>query len=180
MKKTHKIVLIFILFTFFISISSTSLAAPEDVSPVADFAANITMGNAPLKVLFTDQSTGSPTSWLWYFGDGVDSKHAMNATHTFTTPGIYTVTLTVTNAAGSNSVTKAGYITVINNSATEIPVADFTADVTSGPAPLKVQFTGAVTGNPTDYFWVFEPETSSDWNSHQAVTAGHTFKNPGV
>ncbi|WP_422542812.1 PKD domain-containing protein [Methanosarcina sp.] len=42
-------------------------------------------------------------------------------------------------------------------------------------------FSGSsTTGNPTSYFWIFEPSTSNDWNSHHAVTAVHTFKKPGV
>lgn len=81
--------------------------------PLADFSANVTSGRAPLVVLFTDTSTGpAPTSWLWDFGDGINSKHAMNATHTFTTPGIYDVTLTVSGKAGDNSMTKSNYINV--------------------------------------------------------------------
>jgi beta propeller repeat protein len=59
------------------------------------------------------------------------------------------------------------------------PTATFTANVVSGKAPLSVQFTSITTGNPTDYYWVFEPSTSCDWNSHHAVTAVHTFRKPG-
>ena len=55
----------------------------------------------------------------------------------------------------------------------------FTANVISGKAPLSVKFTSTTTGNPTDYYWVFEPSTSSDWNSHHVVSAVHTFKKPG-
>ncbi|WP_292391679.1 PKD domain-containing protein [Methanosarcina sp. UBA5] len=84
----------------------------ESKKPVADFFASPTSGSAPLKVLFTDNSIGEPTSWLWDFGDGINSKHAMNATHTFTKPGTYNVTLNVTNAAGSNSIIRQSYITV--------------------------------------------------------------------
>lgn len=80
--------------------------------PVADFSASPNSGTAPLKVLFTDNSIGEPTSWLWDFGDGINSKHAMNATHTFTKPGTYNVTLNVNNTAGSSSITRPGYITV--------------------------------------------------------------------
>jgi PKD repeat protein len=81
-------------------------------APVADFSVNVTSGNAPLKVLFTDNSTESPTSWFWDFGNGINSKHAINATHTFTKPGVYDITLTVTNTAGSDTMKKTEYITV--------------------------------------------------------------------
>ncbi|MDY9926706.1 NosD domain-containing protein [Methanosarcina sp.] len=84
----------------------------EQKSPVADFSASPTSGYAPLKVLFTDNSTGSPTSWLWDFGDDIHSKHAMNATHTFTRSGKYNVSLTVANADGIDTETKSEYIIV--------------------------------------------------------------------
>lgn len=61
-------------------------------------------------------------------------------------------------------------------------IKDFSADLRSGPAPLRVQFTSNTTDNSTDYkyYWVFEPSNSTDWNSHHAVTAVHTFTRPGV
>jgi len=79
--------------------------------PVADFFANITSGDVPLKVLFTDNSTAAPMFWYWDFGDGIKSKHALNATHTFTKPGKYDVSLTVTNKNGSNTRIIPQYIT---------------------------------------------------------------------
>ena len=84
----------------------------EPVKPAADFSAFPVSGKAPLKVLFTDNSTGGPTSWIWDFGDGINSKNAMNATHTFTEPGAYDVSVTVTNENGSNTRIMPGYITV--------------------------------------------------------------------
>src|SRR5664280_2324618 len=76
----------------------------------AAFSASPTSGNAPLKVQFTDTSTGSPTSWRWSFGDRTSST-TKNPVHTYSKTGKYTVTLTVRNAAGSNVVTKSSYIT---------------------------------------------------------------------
>ena len=51
--------------------------------PVANFNASPTSGNAPLPIQFTDNSTGSPTSWSWTFGDGGTST-AQNPSHTYT------------------------------------------------------------------------------------------------
>ncbi len=84
----------------------------QTVFPVADFSASPTSGNAPLKVLFSDKSTGAPIYWFWDFGDGINSKHSMNATHTFTKPGKYDVSLTVTNENGSNTRVIPEYIVV--------------------------------------------------------------------
>ena len=83
----------------------------KPVTPVADFSADTTSGSSPLTVKFTDTSSNYPTSWLWDFGDGVTSTE-QNPTHTYTKPGNYTVTLTASNLAGNNTVTKTSYITV--------------------------------------------------------------------
>jgi PKD repeat protein len=62
----------------------------------------------------------------------------------------------------------------------EMPTATLSADVTEGYAPLHVHFTSETTGDPTSFFWTFEPQTSGDWNSHHPESAVHTFQNPGV
>jgi len=61
------------------------------------------------------------------------------------------------------------------------PTADFYGAPRYGSAPMSVQFWSTdVTNSPTAYVWVFEPQTSRDWNSHHPGTAVHTFRNPGV
>ena len=81
-------------------------------APVANFSGTPTSGAASLNVTFTDSSTNSPTSWSWTFGDG-GSSTAQNPSHTYTTAGNYTVSLTATNSTGSSSpCTKTAYITV--------------------------------------------------------------------
>ncbi|OPZ45107.1 MAG: Tk-subtilisin precursor [Euryarchaeota archaeon ADurb.BinA087] len=79
--------------------------------PTADFLATPTSGTAPLQVFFTDQSTGSPASWAWDFdNDGITDNTTRNASFTYQTPGSFTVNLTVTNTAGSDSEVRTGYI----------------------------------------------------------------------
>jgi PKD repeat protein len=82
-----------------------------DQPPTADFSGNPTNGPAPLTVYFSDLSTGGPTSWSWTFGDGGTST-AQNPSHQYTADGSYTVSLTATNANGSDTETKSNYITV--------------------------------------------------------------------
>jgi PKD repeat protein len=77
----------------------------------ANFSGTPTSGVAPLTVNFSDLSTGSPTSWSWNFGDGGTST-ARNPSHAYTTVGSYNVTLTATNACGSDAEVKNAYITV--------------------------------------------------------------------
>jgi len=136
--------------------------SPEPVPPVADFGSDVSSGNAPLTVTFTDKSTGNPTAWNWDFGDGTDSTDK-NPVHTYTSAGTYTVTLTVSNADGAAS--KEGTITVLQPAEPVVPVADFTSDVASGNAPLEVSFTDKSTGSPTAWSWDFgDGSASTDQN----------------
>lgn len=78
---------------------------------IAAFSASSISGYAPLKVQFIDTSTGSATAWKWDFGDGKSSAHE-NPKHTYSKPGKYTVSLTVENAAGTDTETRSEYIVV--------------------------------------------------------------------
>ncbi|MEW6053884.1 MAG: PKD domain-containing protein [Nitrospirota bacterium] len=140
-------------------------------APVANFTASPTSGTAPLTVNFTDTSTGSPTSWAWAFGDG-GSSTLQNPSHTYNNPGTYTVSLTATNANGSDTETKIGYITVSSPAA---PVANFTGSPTTGTAPLTVNFTDTSTGSPTSWAWAF-----GDGGSSTLRNPSHTYNNPGT
>jgi subtilisin family serine protease len=81
---------------------------------VAEFAASTTSGMGPLKVDFTDHSVGA-TSWIWDFGDG-ETSSAWNPSHIYTGPGVYTVTLTVSNSSASDTKTVEGCILVTSPS----------------------------------------------------------------
>jgi beta propeller repeat protein len=82
------------------------------IKPVAEFTADKTSGKKPLTVAFKYTGTGAPDTYFWDFGDGINSKHKVTATHTFTKTGSFTVKLTVTNSAGSSTSTKSKYIAV--------------------------------------------------------------------
>ena len=77
----------------------------------AEFSADVTSGEAPLDVQFTDYSTGSPTSWSWNFGDGSLST-LQNPSHTYTSADTYTVTLSISDGTNSDFEVKADYIEV--------------------------------------------------------------------
>jgi len=83
-------------------------------APTVNFVANVT-SSCVGSISFTDQSTNTPTSWLWTFGDGATST-AQNPTHEYTANGTYSVTLQATNAIGPGTLTKTNYI-VINKPA---------------------------------------------------------------
>ena len=82
---------------------------PVEVAPVANFTADLTYGDVPLTVQFTDLSTGNPTNWSWDFGD-TGTANDQNPVHTYTSEGIYNVTLTASNGAGSGTLDKPDYI----------------------------------------------------------------------
>jgi len=86
--------------------------ASGPVPPSANFTGNPTSGPVPLTVAFTDTSVGSPTSWSWTFGDG-GSSTAQSPSHVYTSANSFTVALTATNAQGSDTETKANYITAV-------------------------------------------------------------------
>ena len=82
-------------------------------APVAEFNASPLSGNFPLTVQFTDQSTGTPTSWAWDFNDdGIIDSTIKNPVHTYTISRSYSISLTVANPGGSNTKLKSNYITV--------------------------------------------------------------------
>lgn len=137
--------------------------------PTAAFSASPVSGTAPVTVAFTDLSTGGPTSWSWSFGDGGTST-ALNPSHQYQSPGSYAVSLTVSNASGSNTKAQAGYITV--NLAP--PTAGFYGTPLSGPAPLTVSFFDQSSGSPTSWLWDFGDGSTS---SQQNPT--HRYDNPG-
>lgn len=128
-------------------------------APVANFTQNAVNGCGSLVVNFTDLSTNTPTSWLWNFGDGFTST-IKNATHYYSSPGVYTVSLKATNASGSNTKVVTNLITVYAR-----PVVNFSATTdTIGCQPLPVSFNPQVTGPAaiTQYTWNFgDGQTSS-------------------
>ncbi len=103
--------------------------------PVANFAASTVSGAAPLALNFINSSTGSITSYAWTFGDGTTSTVA-NPAKVYSSPGSYTVALTVTGPGGSNTKTRPNYITVTGSSDTTPPTgpASLTATATSSTA----------------------------------------------
>ena len=148
------------------SAGSASSSANVSVCPlVASFAANQTTGPAPLSVRFTDTSSDQPDAWSWNFGDGGTSS-LQNPVHTYTTAGTYTVRLDAANSLGSCWDTQG--ITVSSLA------ASFTANQSSGLAPLAVQFMDTSTDQPDAWSWNFGDGSISSLQNpvHTYTTAG--------
>ncbi|MBT8508668.1 hypothetical protein AZH53_09650 [Methanomicrobiaceae archaeon CYW5] len=142
-------------------VAEITILSDDPALPTAAFTADVTGGVAPLTVQFTDLSIGDPAAWAWDFeSDGTVDSTQQNPGHVYAAAGTYTVTLTVTNDGGSDDEVRADYITV--TAAPVAPVAAFTADVTSGVAPLTVRFTDESTGVPTAWAWDFESDGTVD------------------
>jgi len=153
---------------------SASQVAPG--APVANFSVDRTAGNTPLTVAFTDLSTGDIASRSWNFGDG-SSSTLQNPSHTYTTAGAFTVTLTVTGPGGTNAASK---VNLINATTQGGLVVDFTADVTSGRAPLRVRFRAInVTGVAQTGVFNFGDGTTGNVSINNGRIA-HTYSAPGV
>ena len=139
-------------------------------------------GTTPLVVTYTDVSTGSPTSYDWDLnGDGVtDSTQIGNSpsplTYSFTVPGVYFASLTVSNGTSTDTATQ-----VITVNAPPGPVVAFTVNPsTSGTAPFAVTFTNNSTGaNPLTYAWDFDTAAGVTVDS-TAKNASHTYNTAGT
>jgi PKD repeat protein len=149
-----------------------SVSAPTTTTvstPVANFTANPGSGKAPLKVQFNDMSSGTPTSWRWAFGDGASST-AEDPSYTFNGAGTYGVTLTASNSAGSSTKTTSITVSPVP------PVANFTANPSSGTAPLSVKFTDSSTGTISSWAWNFgDGSTSSAQNPSHTFSSANTY-----
>lgn len=140
-----------------------------DKGSKTDFSADIRRGGTPLAVQFRDLSGGSPNQWKWDFGDGKTSL-IQHPEHLYQHPGTFTVSLTVSGRDISGSLTRAGYITVMNP-----PKAAFTADRTFGSAPLTITFSDQSTGGPDIWSWQF-----GDGQGSTERHPSHTYTEEGI
>lgn len=104
------------------TVPASTTPPPTGGPPVPSFTANPVTGSAPLAVTFSGSATGSVTSYAWDFGDGTKISQ-QNPTHSYSSAGSYTVSLTATGAGGSNTTTQSNYITVTAPPAATTPPA---------------------------------------------------------
>lgn len=135
-----------------------------DLTPVASFTpSGVVTGTSPLSVTLNDTSTNTPTYGNWtYQGYGSNTTFGYNFstslnTTTKFTAGNFSISHGAGNSAGFNLSTQITWVNVTN----PIPVVSFTANVTSGIAPLAVALSDTSTGNMTSRFWNFGDNTNS-------------------
>ncbi len=141
--------------------------------PVASFTAQPTQGNPPLQVSFDASASydpdGSIVSYQWDFGDG-NKSNGIQYVHTYTKLGTHIATLTVVDDEKQSS-TGSQQIVVGTP-----PVAQFTANPSSGPSPLNVKFDASASSDPdgtiVSYSWIF-----GDGTSGTGKQVSHTYTN---
>lgn len=128
-----------------------NLPQPVVIHPVpsANFTASATTACSPSQSFTFTPSVTNAASYLWTFGDGTTST-AVSPTKTYSSPGTYSVQLTITNSFGcSENLLRQNYITVLT------PVnPTITATVTSGCVPVVTSYTTNI-ANATSYAWNF-------------------------
>jgi PKD repeat protein len=135
-------------------------------------ALDIAVGDS---VMFSDNTTGSPTSWEWLFEGGTPSSYSgANPPYvTYSASGSFDVSLEVSDGVTTYVELKEDYIFV-----GEPPYADFTASETTILVGQTVDFTSNSTGDNLTYSWYFEggtPETSTEENPMGILYSGVGF-----
>ncbi|MDQ7024849.1 MAG: PKD domain-containing protein, partial [Anaerolineae bacterium] len=148
------------------SISSDVMVSPALVAPIAQFSADVTTGTAPLTVTFSNSSSGQIDSYSWDFnGDGVPDSNEVNPVFTYASEGTFNASLTVSNAAGSDTIA----VVIQVNAALTPPIAQFSTDVTMGTAPLTVTFSNSSSGQIDSHSWDFNGDGVPDSNEVSPV-----------
>jgi PKD repeat protein len=142
------------------------------VIPKADFISEIPayqQGTRTQYVRFIDTSVGNPTSWSWDFGDGQTSSEQYPPLHLYNVDGSYSVSLTVKNIFGQDTMVKTNLITVKQG-----PQVDFKADKTRASVNQFIHFTDLSTNNPSDWKWDF-----GDGTAGTGQNPDHVYHQPG-
>jgi lysyl endopeptidase len=149
----------------------------QNTPPVANFEAAETTVEQGEGAYFSDLSEPGILSWEWTFTGGQPETSADEnpGPIIYTQTGSYTVSLTVTNADGTDTETKVNYITV---SPAAPPVADFEASQTNISQGGQVDFMDLSEGNPFEWYWEFEggtPAVSNEQNPAVTYQDAGTF-----
>ncbi|HEX6865174.1 MAG TPA: PKD domain-containing protein, partial [Thermoanaerobaculia bacterium] len=133
-------------------------------------------------------STGSPTGWVWDFGDGTPFGEGAQVSHTYAQPGSYKVQLSVTKPGScapapfcEASVQKTVVVGTgepplgASFNTTASCVSEFGLNICTAEAGQAVTFTSTSTGNPTSQAWTF-----GDGGSGNGASVTHTFQTAGT
>ncbi|WP_299664891.1 PKD domain-containing protein [uncultured Polaribacter sp.] len=143
---------------------------------VADFSASDVSAIQNENVVFTDLSTGSPTSWNWEFipknGSTITSTE-QNPVIAFSEATVYSVRLTASNQDNSDEVVKADFINVIDVTSID---ASFQTSAKNTYTSNTVTFTDTSVGTSTNWSWTFEGGTPATSNLQNPTVV---YETPG-
>jgi PKD repeat protein len=141
--------------------------------PVGDMSLSATSGTIPLTVDFTAGTVGTPTSWLWVFGDSSVNSTSQNPSHIYNGAGPFSPYIKSTNANGYGELIKYDYISATLPGIT----ADFTANRTTVTPGQGISFLDSSTGSLIDsWSWTFgDGSTSTATNVIKSYSAAGTY-----
>ena len=145
-------------------------------NPTANFTGNPLSACANVPITFTSTSTtgggAAITNYAWDFGDGY-SGSGTSVSHSYALPGVYSVTLVVTNANGAaDAEVKPNYITILPS-----PTASFSVSGLGCSVPLTVSFTNTgSSGAGYSYSWNF----GNSQTSTAASPPSQTYSSAGT
>ncbi len=147
--------------------TSTQEITVSGSAPLPAFNSTVAEGCVPLVVNFSDNSVGNPTEWAWQFPGGFPATSTLsNPAITYSIPGIYDVTMEVSNAFGKTTKIFPQVVEVA-----EPPIVGF---VYTNGAGFNVIFNN-LTGNGDSFSWNFgDGQTSTEQNPI------HFYAGPGT
>ncbi|RUR03471.1 PKD domain-containing protein [Labedella endophytica] len=147
------------------------LGTAANVLPTASFTAGATDLSVAFDATASADSDGTIVSTMWDFGDDTQGTGSM-VSHSYTTGGTYSVTVTVTDNRGGTA-TETRDVTVIAPNA--VPTASFTASGSALTASFDASASSDPDGTIASYDWAF-----GDGTSATGVTTDHTYGGAGT
>ena len=149
-------------------------------APTAVVGATPSTGIVPLDVTFSSAGSfdpeGGALTYSWNFGDGSAADTSANPSHTYSSIGVFTATLTVTDPGGVTGSASTGV--TVNRVPNVAPTASISASPLSGKQSLNVSFDGTGStdsdGSVVGYLWDF-----GDGATATTATASHTYTAAG-
>ena len=137
------------------------------VPPIANFRIDSAYGCTPFNIQFQDQSSANTSDWFWSFEGGNPAHSTLaNPTVAYSAPGIYNVSLRVSNGAGSDSIMISDIVVVDE----ALPTAAFDYLIFEKVVTFNNQSV-----NANEYFWLL-----GDGNSSIEPNPTHEYPLPGV